>query len=366
MSTPKLFEPISFRSVTSRNRIAVAPMCQYCATDGLGDDWHIQHLGARAMGGAGIVFTEATHVSAQGRITPGCLGLYTDAHEAFMARLVRIIEMGGAVPGMQIAHSGRKGSTEAPWTGLKGIPLADPRGWQPSGPTAEPFGDGYTAPHPLTPSELATIAGEFATSAARARRAGVKVLELHGAHGYLVHSFLSPISNKRNDGYGGALFEPGGNGRARLLFEVLEAVRGEWPDDLPLFVRLSSVDWMEGGLTLADTVEIARRLKATGKVDLIDCSSGGTAAVGPKIPSLHPGYQVPFADTVRREAAIATGAVGMITAPEHAAEIVANDRADLVFVGRALLADPAWPLRAAKQLGAKPDLMPQYLRATMT
>ncbi len=361
MPMPKLFEPITFRSVTARNRIAIAPMCQYCATEGTGDDWHLQHLGARAMGGAGIVFTEATHVSAIGRITPGCLGLYTDAHQALMARIAALITMGGAIPGVQMAHAGRKASTDAPWHGGKPIPPGDPRGWQPVGPTTTPFGDGYNAPHALTASEIAGITDEFVASTRRALAAGIKVIELHAAHGYLIHSFLSPISNTRNDGYGGDLA-----GRSRLLMETVEAIRGVWPDDLPLFVRLSCVDWMEGGLTIADTIEIARRLKATGKVDLIDCSSGSVAAVGPKIPSLHPGYQVPFAEAVRHEAGIATGAVGLITAPEHAAEIVANDRADLVFIGRAVLADPAWPLRAAKHLGAAPDLMAQYKRATLT
>jgi len=361
MPTPKLFEPISFRSVTARNRVAVAPMCQYCADDGLGDDWHVQHLGARAMGGAGIVMTEATHVSREGRITQGCLGLYDDAHEALMARLAALIASGGAVPAMQIAHAGRKASTRAPYDNGGGpLPADDPRAWQPLGPTATPFGEGYAVPRPLAQSDLAAIAAEFATCAARARRAGIKILEIHAAHGYLIHSFLSPISNTRNDSYGGDLM-----GRSRLLFEVVEAVRAEWPDELPLWVRLSCVDWMEGGLTLADSVELARRLKATGKVDLIDCSSGGVAASGPKITSLHPGYQVPFADTIRREAGIATGAVGLITSPEHAAEIVANGRSDLVLIARALLADPAWPLRAAKTLGAPLDLMPQYKRATV-
>ncbi len=361
MPTPKLFEPIAFRSVTARNRIALAPLCQYCATEGLGDDWHIQHLGARAMGGAGIVMTEATHVSAVGRITPGCLGLYTDAHEAFLTRVAKLITSGGAVPAIQLAHAGRKASTSAPYHGGKPIPLSEPQGWQPVGPSAIAFGDGYTVPTELTPAGIAEIVGQFAAAAARARRAGFKIIELHGAHGYLGHSFLSPISNRRTDAYGNDL-----TGRSRFLFEMIEAVRGEWPDDLPLFVRLSSVDWMEGGIQLADTVELARRLKATGKVDLIDCSSGGAAAVGPKIPSLHPGYQVPFAEAVKHQAGLASGAVGLITAPEHAAEIIANNRADIVLIGRAMLADPAWALRAAKHLGAPVDLMPQYQRATIT
>ena len=360
MATPKLFEPITFRSVTARNRIAVAPMCQYSANEGLGDDWHIQHLGARAMGGAGIVFTEATHVSAVGRITHHCLGLYTPEHQAFLARAAAIIARAGAVPAMQLAHAGRKASIEVTWRGSKPIPV-DAGGWQPLGPTAEPFGEAHNVPHALSTTEIAGVALEFANTARMARKAGFKLLEVHAAHGYLLHSFISPVSNKRNDAYGGDLA-----GRTRMLMEVVDAVRGEWPNDLPLFVRLSCVDWMDGGITLEDTVEIARRLKATGKVDLIDCSSGGIAAAGPKIPSLHPGYQVPFAEAVRRRAGIASGAVGMITTPELAAEIIANDRADIVLLARALLADPAWPLRAAKALGAPIDLPVQYQRATIT
>jgi 2,4-dienoyl-CoA reductase-like NADH-dependent reductase (Old Yellow Enzyme family) len=359
MPVPKLFEPVSFRSVTARNRIAVAPMCQYCATDGLGDDWHIQHLGARSMGGAGFVFTEACHVSAVGRITPGCLGLYKPEHQEMMRRLAAIITYGGAVPGMQIAHAGRKASSQRPWEGGKGLPLSE-GGWVPLGPTGESFGETHTAPHALTVTELGEIAGQFAASARMAREAGITVIEVHAAHGYLIHSFLSPISNKRNDAYGGDL-----TGRSRLLMEVVDAVRSEWPDELPLFVRLSCVDWMEGGLTIEDTIEVATWLNASGKVDLIDCSSGGVALSGPRIPSLHPGYQVPFADAIKHGAGIATGAVGLISAPEHAAEIIGNDRADIVLLARALLADPAWPLRAAKEMGAKLDLVPQYRRAML-
>lgn len=360
MANPKLFEPITFRSVTARNRIAVAPMCQYSANDGLGDDWHIQHYGAHAAGGAGIVFTEATHVSATGLITPHCLGLWNPAHLHMMTRIANIIRRCGAVPGMQLSHAGRKASSEVPWRGGKGIAVAD-GGWQPVGASAIPFSETHTTPHELTVAEIAGITADFVASTRLARQAGIQVIELHAAHGYLVHSFLSPISNTRTDQYGGDL-----RGRARLLLELVDAVRGEWPDDLPLFVRLSCVDWMDGGLTIADSVEIAKMLRATGKVDLIDCSSGGVAASGPRIPSLHAGYQVPFAEAVRRHAGIATGAVGLITAPSHAAEIIANDRADLVFMARALLADPALPHRAAKELGATPDLPPQYARATLT
>ncbi len=358
MANPKLFEPITLRSITARNRIAVAPMCQYSAIDGLGDDWHVQHLGARAAGGAGIVFTEVVHVSAVGRITPHCLGLWNPAQAAHLARLAAIITRCGAVPGMQIGHAGRKASTDVPWRGNKPMAAAN-GGWQPVGASAIPFGDGYSIPHALSIPEIAGIKAEFVASTKMAREAGMKVLELHGAHGYLIHSFLSPISNHRNDEYGGDLA-----GRARLLLELVDAVRTEWPDDLPLVVRLSCVDWMEGGLTIEDSIAIAQMLKATGKVDLIDCSSGGAAAVGPKV-TLNPGYQVPFAEAIRTRVGIPTGAVGLITAPAHAEEIIANGRADMVLVARAVLADPAWPLRAAVALGAKPDLLPQYMRATL-
>jgi 2,4-dienoyl-CoA reductase-like NADH-dependent reductase (Old Yellow Enzyme family) len=358
MSTPLLFQPVSFRSVTARNRIVVSPMCQYSARDGLGDDWHLQHLGARAAGGAGIVFTEATHVSAIGRITPGCLGGYTPAHRALLTRLAGIITKCGAVPGMQIAHAGRKASSQLPWEGGKPISLGD-GGWVPLAPSAIPSVPGATDPHALAVTEIAEIVGQFAATARMAREAGFKVVEIHAAHGYLGHSFLSPVSNHRNDAYGGDL-----NGRARFLLEVIEAVRGEWPADLPLWVRLSCTDWVPGGLTIEDTVAVARMLAATGQVDLIDCSSGGVSHEQ-QIPSLYPGYQVPFAEAIRHQAGIATGAVGMITEATHAAEIVANGRADVVLLARALLADPAWPLQAAKTLGVQPDLPSQYLRAAL-
>ena len=358
MHTPLLFQPISFRSVTAPNRIVVAPMCQYSATDGLGDDWHVQHLGARAAGGAGIVMVEATHVSDIGRITPGCLGAWNDEHRALLTRLASIITKCGSVPAIQIAHAGRKASCARPWDGGKPIAPQD-GGWVPVAPSAIPMIAGSVDPHPLSTAEVAEIANQFAASARMAREAGFKIVEIHAAHGYLAHSFLSPISNHRNDQYGGDLA-----GRARFLMETIEAVRGEWPDDLPLWVRLSCTDYMPNGLTLADQIENVKRIEATGMVDLIDCSSGGVSN-DQKIPSLHPGYQVPFADAIRRETGMATGAVGMIVEPTHAAEILANGRADVVLLARALLADPAWPLRAAKSLGVKPDLLPQYLRAVL-
>jgi 2,4-dienoyl-CoA reductase-like NADH-dependent reductase (Old Yellow Enzyme family) len=357
MSIPLLFQPISFRSVTARNRIVVSPMCQYSAHDGLGSDWHVQHLGARAAGGAGIVFTEATHVSAVGRITHGCLGLYNAEHQALLTRLAAVITLCGSLPGIQIAHAGRKASSLVPWESGKPIPV-DQGGWVPLAPSAQAAVPGATVPHALSTSEIGDIIGQFAASVRMARQAGFKIVEIHGAHGYLAHSFLSPVSNQRNDSYGGEL-----NGRARFLMETVEAIRGEWPADLPLWVRLSCSDWVPGGLTIEDTVAVSRKLAATGQVDLIDCSSGGVSHEQ-QIP-LHPGYQVPFADAIRNQAGIATGAVGMITEPTHAAEILANGRADVVVLARALLADPAWPIRAAKTLGVKPEVPPQYLRAAL-
>ncbi|MGE4043627.1 MAG: NADH:flavin oxidoreductase/NADH oxidase [Acetobacteraceae bacterium] len=358
MSTPLLFQPISFRSVTARNRIVLAPMCQYSATDGLGDDWHVQHLGARAAGGAGIVMAEATAVSPVGRITHDCLGAYNPAHQALLARLAAVISKCGAVPAIQIAHAGRKASCQVPWEGGKPI-LPQDGGWVPVAPSPIPMVPGSTDPHPLSTDEIAGISAQFAATARMVREAGFKLLEIHSAHGYLSHSFLSPISNHRNDGYGGDLA-----GRSRFLMETIEAVRTEWPSDLPLWVRLSCADYMPGGLAIDDIVEVSRRIAATGQVDLIDCSSGGVSN-DQKIPSLHPGYQVPFAEAVKHRAGIATGAVGLITEPTHAAEILANGRADVVLLARAMLADPAWPLRAAKALGVKPDLLPQYLRAAL-
>lgn len=353
---PLLFQPITFRSVTAKNRIAVSPMCQYSATDGLGSDWHVQHLGARAIGGAGIVFTEATHVSAVGRITPGCLGLWNAEQLGLMKRLVHVIEMGGAVPGIQIAHAGRKASSQRPWEGGKPIRPED-GGWVPLAPSAIPHTEDGIPPHALSASEIGEIIDQFAATARMAREAGMKIVELHGAHGYLGHSFLSPVANQRNDQYGGDLA-----GRSRFLMETIDAVRAEWPAELPLFVRLSCVDYMAGGITLADTVALAKMLKARGDVDLIDCSSGGIS-LAQRIPSLHPGYQVPFAEAVKREAGMATGAVGLIRDPAQAAEIVANGRADIVLLARAVLADPAWPLRAAHALGAQVELPVQYQRA---
>ena len=358
MRIPALFQPMTMRGVTLPNRIVVSPMCQYSGHDGLGGDWHIQNLGAKAMGGAGLVFTEATHTAANSRITPGCLGLWNDEQEAFLRRLVSLIEYAGAVPGIQVAHAGRKASSQRPWEGGKAL-RPEEGGWVPDAMSAIPFHDNAVTPHAMSTDELhATVQG-FADTTRRALAAGFKVVEVHAAHGYLLHSALSPLSNTRNDEYGGDL-----RGRARLLMEVLDAVRGVWPDHLPLFVRLSCVDYAAGGLTLDDAVELCRWLKARGDVDLVDCSAGGIVPTV-KIPSLHPGYQVPFAERIRAETGMPTGAVGLIRSPELANEVVANNRADLVFLARALLADPAWPLRAATALGLKPHLVPQYERSVV-
>ncbi len=353
---PLLFRPITFRGVTARNRIALSPMCQYSAEDGVANDWHVQHLGARAAGGAGIVMAEATHVAAHARITPGCLGIWNDAQAEALKRVTAVIERCGAVPAIQLAHAGRKASVSVPWEGTKPIPPTEPAGWVPVGPTDAPFGPGHTPPVPLDSSGIASAVEAFAAAARRAREAGFKLAEIHGAHGYLIHSFLSPIANTRTDGYGGDL-----KSRARFLMEVIDAVRATWPDDLPLFVRLSCADHLGGGLTIEDTVTVARWLKARGDVDLIDCSSGGISPEA-RPPSTHPGYQVPYAEAVRASG-MASGAVGMIGSGDQAAEIIANGRADIVLIGRAMLADPAWPLRAARALGADVTWPVQYERA---
>lgn len=357
--TPLLFQPITWRSVTARNRIAVSPMCQYSATDGVPNDWHVQHLGARAAGGAGIVFTEASAVSAEGRITPFDLGLYNDVQQAAYARLAALISLCGAVPAIQIAHAGRKASCTRPWEGDRYIPPAE-GGWNAIAPSSLGFAGKDPEPRAMSEGDIAETVAAFAATAHRAREAGFQIAEIHAAHGYLLHSFLSPITNQRQDDYGGGV-----ENRARFLMEVLDAVRREWPADLPLFVRLSCSDFIPGGLTPeGDILTIARMLAARGDVDLIDCSAGGIAPEQ-KIPSLHAGYQVPFAELLRREASIATGAVGLIDQASMAAEILGNGRADIVLLARAVLADPGWPLRAAQRLGAEVELPQPYGRAIL-
>lgn len=351
---PHLFRPLTLRSVTARNRIMVSPMCQYSGVDGVPDDWHLQHLGSRAVGGAGIVCTEMTNVEARGRISRGCLGLWNDAQRDAFARIVRFIKSQGALAAIQIAHAGRKASCAPPWEGGKQLPL-EAGGWQNISASALPYSEGQHAPAAMDAATIAAIAQGFADSARRAREAGFDIIELHGAHGYLIHQFLSPLSNRRTDRYGGS-FE----NRIRFLLEVIDAVRSEWPDDMPLFVRLSCVDWVEGGIVLEDTVRLAQILQNGGKVDLIDSSSG---ALDPrqKIP-LFPGYQVHFAGELKRRTGIMTGAVGMINAPDLAEQVIASGQADLVLLARALLNDPYWPLHAAKVLKAKIEWPPQYQR----
>lgn len=353
-----LFRPVSFRSVTARNRIMVSPMCQYSATDGVPDDWHFVHLGARAVGGAGIVFTEATHVEPRGRITPNCLGLWNDTQRDSFRRIADFVAARGAVPAIQLGHAGRKASVSRPWDGNRPL-TPDSGGWDVIAPSAIAYAEGYPVPIEMDSGMIADVLEAFATATRRAREAGFRLIELHAAHGYLAHEFLSPLSNRRDDGYGGELA-----GRARFLMEMLDAVRTEWPDDLPLFVRLSCTDWVEGGWDLEQTVELARMLKARGDVDLIDCSSGGNDR-RQSIP-VHPGYQVPFAETVRRDAGIATGAVGLLHGADGAEEIIANGRADLVILGRSMLYDPHWPLHAANALKAtNVDWPVQYERGNI-
>ena len=353
-TAPGLFSPLALRGLTLRNRVAVSPMCQYSSTDGFATDWHLVHLGARAVGGAGLVLLEATAVTPDGRISPWDLGIWDDAHVPMLARIAEFVRAQGAAVGIQLGHAGRKASTRRPWEGRGLVPAAE-GGWTPVAPSAVPFSDDDPPPHALTLDEVRGVVDAFATSAQRAVRAGMQVAELHAAHGYLLHQFLSPLSNRRADAYGGGL-----DGRVRLTLETAEAVRAEWPDDLPVFVRVSATDHADGGWDVEQTVELARRLAALG-VDLVDCSSGGLAS-GVRYAT-GPGYQVPFAERVRREAGVATGAVGMITTPAQADAVVRSGRADLVLLARELLRDPHWPLRAARALGVGAPWPVQYERA---
>ncbi len=350
-----LFSPLSLRSVTLRNRIGMSPMCQYSAEEGRATDWHLVHLGARATGGVGLVMVEATAVESRGRISPADVGLWEDGQVEPLARLARFVEAQGAAAGIQIAHAGRKASVSPPWVKGGSPLLPGSGGWVPVGPSPIPFADGHASPESLSEEGIREVVRAFARSARRALGAGFRVLEVHAAHGYLVHQFLSPLSNHRQDRYGGS-FE----NRTRLAREVVEAVRAEWPDRLPLLVRVSCTDWVEGGWDLAQTVELARRLRELG-VDLVDCSSGGTSASA-KVP-VGPGYQVAFAEVVRREAGLATAAVGVVTSPEQADQIVRTGQADLVLLGRQLLREPSFALRAAAALGAEGPWPAQYLRA---
>jgi 2,4-dienoyl-CoA reductase-like NADH-dependent reductase (Old Yellow Enzyme family) len=354
---PHLFDPFPLKSITLRNRVGVSPMCQYSSEDGVASDWHLVHLGARAAGGAGLVIAEATAVSAEGRITPGDAGIWAEKHLEPLARINRYVKARGAVPGIQLAHAGRKASATRPWEG--GAHLADAAGgWTPVAPSAIAFGGGLSkVPHALTIEEIKEVQADFVAAAKRSLAAGYEWLELHAAHGYLGHQFLSPLSNERTDSYGGSL-----ENRSRFVLETTRAVRAVWPEKLPFTVRLSCTDWVEGGWTIEESVELSRRLKAEG-VDLIDCSSGGSVGSA-KIPS-DPGYQVPFAERIRREVGIATAAVGLITGAKQADEIIQSGRADLVLLAREFLRDPNWPLHAARELGRREAIEPpvQYARA---
>ena len=353
-SSPYLFSPIKLRELTISNRVFMSPMCQYSAVDGLANDWHLVHLGTRAVGGAGLVMAEASAVSPEGRISLGDTGIWSDAQADAWRRVTRFIKDHGAVAAIQIAHAGRKAATDLPWRG--GRPLGDaPGGWQPVAPSAIAFDEGYCVPEMLSVAELARIESAFAEAAARAAHAGFDVVEIHMAHGYLLHEFLSPLSNQRTDAYGGSL-----EGRMRFPLAVARAVRSAWPEHLPLFVRISATDWVPGAWDLPDAIRLARELKAVG-VDLVDCSSGGSSASA-KVP-VAPGYQVPFAASLRKEAGVATGAVGLITSARQAEDILAQSQADAILIGRELLRDPYWPLAAARELGAEIDWPPQYLRA---
>jgi 2,4-dienoyl-CoA reductase-like NADH-dependent reductase (Old Yellow Enzyme family) len=350
-----LFDPLSIRDLTFANRVFVSPMCEYSSTDGYANDWHFVHLGSRAVGGAGLVLTEAAAIVPEGRISPQDLGIWSDDHIAPLARVVRFIHEQGSIAGMQLAHAGRKASTYRPWEGPGTIP-ENAGGWtNVVAPSALAFADHYPMPRALTSDGIQEIVAAFAEAARRACEAGFRVIEIHAAHGYLIHEFLSPLSNRRQDAYGGP-FE----NRTRLLREIVAAVRSSWPEGAPLFVRISATDWVDGGWDIQQSVELARRLKEIG-VDLIDCSSGGNVAHA-QIP-VGPGYQTRFAEQIRRETGIMTGTVGMIVSPAQAEHIVATGQADAVIIAREFLRDPYWPLRAARELGQSISWPVQYLRA---
>ena len=349
-----LFSPLQQRGLVLRNRIAVSPMCQYSAVDGVPGTWHLVHLGSRAVGGAGLVMTEAAAVSPEGRISPDDAGLWTDAQRDAWAPIAAFLRAQGAAPAIQLAHAGRKASTHAPWRGRGAVPV-DAGGWQVVAPSAQAYDATYPSPVALNADGIAQVIEDFRAAAVRALEAGFEVVEVHAAHGYLLHQFLSPLSNTRNDAWGG-----GFEGRTRLLLDVVDAVRGVWPERLPLWVRISATDWVDGGWDLDQSIALSRLLAARG-VDLVDVSSGGLSPAQ-RIDAV-PDYQVPFAARIRREADIATGAVGLITTSAQAERIVADGDADLVLLARELLRDPYFPRRAAQDLGAKIDPPDQYLRA---
>jgi len=352
---PGLFDPLTIRDLTFANRVFVSPMCQYSSDDGYASDWHFVHLGSRAVGGAGLVMTEATAILPEGRISPQDLGIWDDGHIEMLGQIVKFIHEQGSIAGMQLAHAGRKASTSRPWEGHDAVPESE-GGWtKVVAPSAQKFSDTYPMPQALTPDGIQEVIAAFAAAARRVCQAGFRVLEIHAAHGYLIHEFLSPLSNRREDNYGGS-FE----NRTRLCREVVAAVRSAWPKELPLFLRISATDWVEGGWDIDQSVQLAGELKHMG-VDLIDCSSGGNVPHA-RIP-VGAGYQTAFAERIRRQTGIMTGAVGMITSPVQAEHIIRTEQADAVIMAREFLRDPYWPLRAAREL-EQPIAWPvQYLRA---
>ncbi len=354
MTSFHLFAPLTIRDITLRNRIMVSPMCQYSSHNGFANDWHLVHLGSRAVGGAGLVMTEAAAVEARGRISPQDLGIWNDDQIEPLARVTRFIGQHGAVPAIQLAHAGRKASTFRPWDGRGAVPT-DQGGWQVVGPSATPFNDTFPKPHALSVEEIGQIVQTWREAAARSLQAGFQIAEIHAAHGYLIHEFLSPLVNERTDNYGGSFAN-----RTRIVREVTAAVRDVWPEHLPLFVRISATDWTDNGWEIEQSVALAEQLKPLG-VDLIDVSTGG-AVPAADIP-VGPGYQVPFAARIKQATGIRTAAVGMISEPHHADEIVRNGEADLVALARAELRDPHWPLLAAHTLGHDITWPVQYERA---
>ncbi|SOC80477.1 2,4-dienoyl-CoA reductase [Salinimicrobium sediminis] len=353
-NSPRLFQPLKIRSVEFKNRIGVSPMCMYSSEDGFANDWHLVHLGSRAVGGAGLVVSEATAVSPEGRISPDDLGIWKDEHIEKLKQITTFLEANGSVPGIQLAHAGRKASTSSPWKGGLLVPKEE-GGWKPVAPSAIPFFEDHPDPLKLDSAGIEKVILDFNEAAKRAFLAGFKVVEIHAAHGYLLHEFLSPLSNRRTDEYGGS-FE----NRSRLVLEVVDAIREEWPQELPLFIRISATDWAQGGWNEEESVKLAKILKERG-VDLVDCSSGGL--VSDVIIPVKKKYQVPFSEKIKAEAGIMTAAVGLITTPEEAEEVLQNEQADMIFIGREMLRNPYFPMKAAKHLDFDMDWPNQYQRA---
>ena len=353
MKKCKLFEPLRIRGVEFKNRIFVSPMCQYSSVDGMATDWHMVHLGTRAVGGAACVIVEATAVEPEGRISPDDMGIWSDGHIEPFRRINSFVKSQGAVPGIQLAHAGRKASTKAPWKGGGVLPVSE-GGWDVVGASALPFDEGHPVPTELSLEAIQSLVQSFARAAERAVEAGFEMIEIHSAHGYLLHSFLSPLSNKRTDEFGGS-FE----NRVRFTRQVVEAIRAVIPDEMPLFLRISATDWVEGGWDAVQSVALAATVKPLG-VDLIDCSSG---AIVPRVSiPQNPGYQVPFAEQIRRDTGIMTGAVGLITEAQQANDILEEEKADIVLLARKLLREPYWPLQAAAELAEAVEWPNQYKR----